>query len=355
MSRTKSPSFNDDDIPLSPTPPRRTPAGTSSSPTSPSYQQGFPADKHHHASRLTLLFRRASLLLIVIMLIVFALTHLNNLAPLFHLPVNQSIFVQQATNDNIEGDSTVINNQMTNGNPSATLFVTQLWNPQGNGGIYNNHPIGVWYNNTEARWEIFNEDRTPMTPNTAFNVIVGSGLANGNLYLHTTSATTDGSDYTDLNNSTTNGNPQALVLITPNWNPNGASTGVYDPHPVGVWYNAGTGRWSIFNEDQASMPANTAFNVLAFSSGNDSIYTLTSNSSNTRGDFTDTTDSLSTDTNAYVFVTPNWNPGGSRNRTYLNHNLGVWSDHATGRFSIFNQDLADMPYGVSFNVLILLR
>ena len=51
-----------------------------------------------------------------------------------------------------------------------------------------------------------------------------------------------------------------------------------------------------------------------------------------------------------MLITSNWNPPGQS---------GVYNDHATGvwyngsQWAIYNQDLAAMPPGASFNVLIL--
>jgi hypothetical protein len=67
------------------------------------------------------------------------------------------------------------------------------------------------------------------------------------------------SDYTVIYNTLCDGDPNAVLLVTPNYNPrNGAS--VYWNHVVGVWYT-GT-HWAIFNEDQTAMPSGPAFNVL---------------------------------------------------------------------------------------------
>jgi hypothetical protein len=59
--------------------------------------------------------------------------------------------------------------------------------------------------------------------------------------------------------------PNAILFVTPNINP-GSISGTYDPHPVGVRYDTGSGQWAILNEDGASMPLSAAFNVLAFAS-----------------------------------------------------------------------------------------
>jgi hypothetical protein len=72
-------------------------------------------------------------------------------------------------------------------------------------------------------------------------------------------------DYTLLDNTVTNNLPNAVLFVTPNFNP-GSISGTYDPHPVGVCYNPGSGRCTILNEDGASMPLSAAFNVLAFAS-----------------------------------------------------------------------------------------
>lgn len=53
-----------------------------------------------------------------------------------------------------------------------------------------------------------------------------------------------------------NGKPKVKPLITQFW------SAVYNPHPVGVNYNATIGRWEIVNEDGANIPVNAKFNVL---------------------------------------------------------------------------------------------
>jgi hypothetical protein len=57
------------------------------------------------------------------------------------------------------------------------------------------------------------------------------------------------------------------------------------------------------------------------------------------------------DPNAIVFVTQNWNPGDSSGQ-YNDHSIGVWYRSSTGRWAIFNQDIASMPEGADFNVIV---
>ncbi len=86
-----------------------------------------------------------------------------------------SAFVHRATSENISANSTYLDNPLTNDNPNVILYVTQNFNPEGKGGTYNNHPVGVWYDSNRQRWAIFNQDREPMPIGAAFNVAVLEG------------------------------------------------------------------------------------------------------------------------------------------------------------------------------------
>ncbi len=66
---------------------------------------------------------------------------------------------------NISGHTAAIDHPLTNNNPNAILLVTPLWE-----GVYNNHPIGVYY--TSDGWRIFNQDFVAMPVNAKFNVLV---------------------------------------------------------------------------------------------------------------------------------------------------------------------------------------
>lgn len=68
-----------------------------------------------------------------------------------------------------------------------------------------------------------------------------------------------GANYTIVNNTLCNGDPNAILVVTPNLSPNGTTT-VYNNHPIGVWYNGS--KWEIFNQDDSAVPAGAAFNVL---------------------------------------------------------------------------------------------
>ncbi len=83
-----------------------------------------------------------------------------------------SVFVHRATSESVSSNSTYLDNRLINGNPDAILSVTQNWNPGGDGGTYNAHPIGIWYDGSAEKWAIANEDRAAMPEGAAFNVVV---------------------------------------------------------------------------------------------------------------------------------------------------------------------------------------
>jgi hypothetical protein len=80
--------------------------------------------------------------------------------------------VHRATLQNTVGNTTYIDDPLTNGNPDAVLTVTQNWNPGGEGSTYNDHPVGTRYDADEKQWVIFNRDLVPMPYGAAFNVAV---------------------------------------------------------------------------------------------------------------------------------------------------------------------------------------
>ena len=80
-------------------------------------------------------------------------------------------FVHRAQESNIESNWTLLDHRSTNNRPEAIVVVTPNYNPGGGArGVYDTHALGVWY--TNGKWAIFHQDRTPMIPGTAFNVLV---------------------------------------------------------------------------------------------------------------------------------------------------------------------------------------
>jgi len=105
----------------------------------------------------------------------------------------------------------------------------------------------------------------------------------GDKFIHIADSTNIIQNYTLIDNPNLNGNPNAIFLVTANWNPGGTG-GVYNTSPIGVWYDAGTAKWGIFNQDLAPMPEGAAFNIFIPSGGDYFVHTVTP--SNSPGYFT---------------------------------------------------------------------
>jgi hypothetical protein len=88
------------------------------------------------------------------------------------VPPASKSFVHYASPDNSSSNSSYLDNPLTNGEPNAMLSVTQNWNPEGGRGVYNDHPMGVVYDQDVQKWAIYNQDGTLMPNGAAFNVAV---------------------------------------------------------------------------------------------------------------------------------------------------------------------------------------
>ena len=177
---------------------------------------------------------------------------------------SRSAFVHEATTSNTSGNRTLLNSRLLNGKPTALVLITQNRNPNGAGGIADNHPAGVRYYKSLKRWGIFNEGGGAMPLGAAFNVLVGQGASNGGkmTVLKATGSNRVGSSVL-INNAETNANPNNVTFVTQDFNPGGKG-GTADKYPVQVAY-FGT-RENVLNWAGTKQKVGTAYNVLIFSS-----------------------------------------------------------------------------------------
>lgn len=85
-------------------------------------------------------------------------------------------FVHRAALLNTVGNATYLDDPLTNAESDIVVSVTQNWNPGGGEGVYNDHPVGVRYDEDEGEWFVHNEDDARMPEGAAFNV-AASGAA----------------------------------------------------------------------------------------------------------------------------------------------------------------------------------
>ena len=159
-------------------------------------------------------------------------------------------FVHRATGANSRGDYTILDHPSTNGEPDAVVLVE----PSGPYG----RNVGVWYVPDENKWAIFNQDLAAVPAGTAFEVIVPPADRG---FVHRAVPPNTVGNATYLDDPLVNGEPDAEVSVTQNWNPGGGN-GVYNDHPIGVLYDGDVDRWLVYNEDDAPMPGGAAFNVV---------------------------------------------------------------------------------------------
>ncbi len=257
-------------------------------------------------------------------------------------------FIHKATTSNSVDNYTLIDYPLLNNNPDAIMLVTQNQSPDAFGGSLNNHPLGVWYSSDYRKWAVFNEDVTPITDISAFNIMIPDSSTNA--FVHTAETGNIVFNSTFIDNPHSNGNPNAIILVTQNWNP-GGGPGVFNNHNIGVWYNTTNNKWAIFNEDTQLMPVGASFNVIIPISGSDA-FVHTSTPANTSL-LSTRIDNTLTNSNRYaiLFATPNWNPGAGAGY-YYNYPPSVMWSIVDDKWAISNQTVLEMPVGVSFNIIV---
>ncbi len=78
----------------------------------------------------------------------------------------------QATETSTVNNWTVIDQPFLNGNPDAIFIAQHYFGVLANSDINHDHTIGVWYNPTTERWNVYNEDLTDMPDDIVFDLII---------------------------------------------------------------------------------------------------------------------------------------------------------------------------------------
>ena len=172
-------------------------------------------------------------------------------------PAEDASFVHRATDENSRGDYTYINDPRIDGDPEAAVLVAPSPDRGRTGASTYSHNIGVWYEPGARKWAIFNQDRAPMSPGAAFEVTIPRA---SEVFLHRAAQSNIIGNSTYLDDPLANGEPDAVLSVTQNWNPGGGG-GVYNDHAVDVLYDESLEQWLIYNKDDAPMPNGAAFNV----------------------------------------------------------------------------------------------
>lgn len=251
-------------------------------------------------------------------------------------------FLHTAAAETVSNHVSWIDDPAVNGAASANLFVTPNYDVGlPSGGVSYNQPFGTWY--ASGNWSVFNEDTAIAMPLGAHFDVFAAAAGSG-VFRHRTSADSVSGWTSRLDDGSLNDLPDRIVLATQNY----SAGGVYNAHPIGVFYLAfgGPGSWHLANidlVDGGDMPVGAGFSVYA----------------------------QEPSPNAFrIAATPANRPGSSN--LYLDHPLlndmpcaqplvtrlfdgtpassGFDIDYDDGRWSIYTYD--DMPLGAEFNVMI---
>jgi sortase A len=168
-------------------------------------------------------------------------------------------------------------------------------------------------------------------------------------FVHRATGENSRGDYTYLSDPSIDGDPDAIVLVTPTPDRRSTGDGSYD-HNVGVWYEPQAQKWAIFNQDRAPVPDGTTFQVVV--PGGPEKFVHRAERGNTTEDSTYIDDPLvNGKPGAILSVTQNWNPGGGGG-TYNDHPVAVRYDAGREKWAIYNTDGSKIPDGAAFNVAV---
>lgn len=168
-------------------------------------------------------------------------------------------FLHAAAPGTIGGHITSIDHPATNGAPGADLFATPNFDGDGsNPDVAMPHPYGTWY--ASGYWTVFNEDIAAMPAWADFNLFVPA--AGSGVFRHTATIDNTSGRTTQLDHGSLNDLPDRIVLATQNF----SAGGVYNPHPIGVFFFSfgGPGAWLVANLDLTDdMPTGAGFSIYA--------------------------------------------------------------------------------------------
>jgi hypothetical protein len=177
----------------------------------------------------------------------------------------------------------------------------------------------------------------------------GPGKDRGVSFVHRATDENSRGDYTVIRNPSIDGQPNAIVLASLAPDQSGSRASAYD-HNIGVWYTARVGKWAIFNQDLAPVPAGTTFEVEFPPASRKFVHEA--GLLNTAGNYTYLDDRLTNGKpDAVLSVTQNWNPGGGRG-VYNDHPVGAIYNEKVEKWAIYNRDDAPIPEGAAFNVFV---
>ncbi len=260
------------------------------------------------------------------------------------LAQTSSAYVHHALPGTITSSKTILDTAVLNGNSTLQLLATHNINAGSGAGVLVDKKMGFRFQS--YKWYLFHQDLTSFTPNTHYNIFIpGTDVE---AWKHTTAAANISGNYTIIDDARLNGKPNELFFVSD-------VLGNYNTKILGVFYLTASQKWCIYNQHNVdAMDQNLEFNIIVpkpaagFATA---VHTADANNTSNHFTYINHPD-LNNNPNAIIFLTQVWNPGGINPGTYNNHNVGVQYDTNNHYWRIVNEDLANIPIGASFNMMI---
>ena len=243
--------------------------------------------------------------------------------------------------ENINGYSTVLDSEINYLSHSLALFTR--YSTMGSS-LFLNTSLGLDFG--PSVWRIFHQDlSTPFPDNAQFDLLIPN--MDAGVFIHRARSTNIIGNWSVIEHPLTDQNEDAIIFIAQVYNPGGVNPGTSNNHVVGVWYDGAN--WAVYNQDSASMPSGSAFNVFIPLPG-PNVFTHQANPGNSNANLT-YLDHPDLNGNPYVslLLTQNWNPGGIGG-VYNDSPVYTAYDTESGRWVIGNERQSPIPEGSSFNV-----
>lgn len=174
--------------------------------------------------------------------------------------------------------------------------------------------------------------------------LISFTYAQNRIYTHTATPETIESGYSFLDHPMLNGNPNAKIILTHNWNPGGVG-GILNNKRSGIYFDTLTERWGIYNEDLSEIIPNSSYNV--YINYDDDVIVVASSTVDPPSSVLEFDHPLvNGNPNAMLGVQTYWNP----NQIVNDKSYGV--EYSGDAWYIYEESLSGIPPGAAFFVLI---
>jgi hypothetical protein len=254
-------------------------------------------------------------------------------------------FVQITTSSNTQGDHTILDHALLNGNGSAVVLAAPVLDLStlANAFSFDSTQVGVEYNYNLARWMIVNEDSSTMPIGARFNVqgAISQMPSEGAYSLPVDEIDLTSAGQVLLVNAFSTNNPNAQIVVMPE---------IYQPNPqrdtrtLSVSYQSNIHQWVLAHANGTPIDPNEVFNVIMWPQQNAHLdVTVATNTLGVLACLDDS--SLNKHPNATPVVTVDATSGST-----VSDPLDLLYDPFSTRWCIFDATITALPVNAQFIV-----